>query len=94
MSSLLHPSLNRDSVPVMTTTETREYIAGEARAALARDGRTAARLASDTGIPRSSLSKKLRGQVSFTTEEVVAICLALGVDPAALLPPSASQAAA
>ena len=94
MSSPLRLTPIRDNVSPMSPSETRDYIAGEARAALARDGRTAARLASDTGIPRSSLSKKLRGQVSFTTEEVVAICIALSIEPSVLLPPASERSAA
>ena len=78
----------------MTHTEAREYIAAEARAALARDGRSAAQLAEAAGIPRSSLSKKLRGLVSFTVEEVVAIAVALDIDPAALVPQTAPRSAA
>jgi len=78
----------------MTSTEAREYVAAETRAALARDGRTAMQLAIDTDISKSSLSKKLRGQVSFTVEEIVDIAVALGIDPGALVPSTASQAAA
>lgn len=78
----------------MTTAEAREYVAGEVRATLARDGRSAAQLAVDTGIPRSSLSKKMRALVSLTVEEVLAIAAALHVDPGALLPPASDKAAA
>lgn len=94
MSSPLHSSLNRDSVSRMSPTEAREFVAAEVRAALARDGRTAAQLAADTGIPRSSLSKKMRALVAFTVEEVLAIALALNIDPGVLLPRRATEAAA
>lgn len=94
MSIPLRPSLNRDSVPAMNTTEAREYVAAEVRAALARDGRSAAQLATDSGIPRSSLSKKMRAQVSLTVEEALAIATALGIDPGVLLPSSTRSAAA
>lgn len=94
MSRCLRSSLNRDSVSPMTTTEAREYIAAEVRAALARDGRTAAQLAEASGIPKSSLSKKLRAQVALTAEEVVAIAIALGIDPGAVLPATVAKAAA
>ncbi len=94
MSIPLRPSLNRDSVPAMNTTEAREYVAAEVRAALARDGRSAAQLATDSGIPRSSLSKKMRAQVSLTVEETLAIAVALNVDPASLLPATTAQVAA
>ena len=78
----------------MTSTEAREYVAAETRAALARDGRTATQLATDTGISKSSLSKKMRGQVSFTVEEIIDIAIALGVDPGAFVPSTTSQVAA
>lgn len=78
----------------MSTEDTREYVAAEVRAALARDGRSAAQLAADTGIPRSSLSKKMRAQVSLTVEEALAIATALGIDPGVLLPSSTRSAAA
>jgi len=78
----------------MTSTEAREYVAAETRAALARDGRTASQLATDTGISKSSLSKKMRGQVSFTVEEVIDIANALGVDPGAFVPSTTSSVAA
>jgi len=78
----------------MNSTETREYVAAETRAALARDGRSAMQLATDTGISKSSLSKKMRGQVPFYVEEIVDIAVALGIDPSALVPSTTSQAAA
>ena len=94
MSRCLRLSLNRDSVSHMNPFEAREYVAAEVRAALARDGRSAAQLAADAGIPRSSLSKKMRATVAFTVEEVLAIALALEIDPAALLPNQQSRAVA
>lgn len=94
MSSPLLSSLNRDSVSPMSPTEAREYVAAEVRAALARDGRTAAQLAADAGIPRSSLSKKMRALVAFNVEEVLAIALALSIDPGVLLPRQMAESAA
>lgn len=78
----------------MTTPEVREFVAAEVRAALARDGRSAAQLATDSGIPRSSLSKKMRAQVSITAEELLAISKALAIDPGTLLPSASAQVAA
>lgn len=94
MSNVLHVSLIRDTVHVMTTKEARDYVAAEARAALARDGRTASQLAAASGIPRSSLSKKLRGLVSFSVEEVLLIAAALSIEPGSLLPAQPERAAA
>lgn len=78
----------------MTTPEVREFVAAEVRAALARDGRSAAQLATDSGIPRSSLSKKMRAQVSITAEELLAISKALAIDPGTLLPSASTLVAA
>ena len=81
----LHLSLFRDSVMDMTTADTRKAIAAEVRASLARDGRPATWLATATDISKTALSRKLKGDVSFTVEELVAVALALDVDPAALV---------
>lgn len=78
----------------MSPIEAREYVAAEVRAALARDGRSAAQLAADTGIPRSSLSKKMRALVAFTVEEVLAIAIALNIDPGILLPRNIAESSA
>lgn len=78
----------------MSTSEAREFVAAEVRAALARDGRSGAQLAAATGIPRSSLSKKMRAVVAFTVEEVLAIASALGVDPGSFFPKTEASAAA
>lgn len=65
-----------------TPTETRDAVAAEVRASLARDGRAAQTLASDTGISKAALSRKLRGLTPFYVEELLAIAVALDVDPA------------
>lgn len=93
MSIQLHTFPIGDSVTTMHTKPAREYVAAETRAALARDGRTATQLATDTGISKSSLSKKLRGQVSFSVEELVSVAVALSIDPGTLVPPTAQAAA-
>ena len=58
----------------------RETIAAEVRAALGRDGRKPAALARATGISTSALSRKLKAQAPFWTEELVQIALALNAD--------------
>lgn len=69
-------------------TDTRAAIAAEVRAALARDGRTAAALAQAAGLSRGALSRKMRGEVSFSVEEALRIALALDIDAMALLAPA------
>lgn len=70
----------------MNPTNTRSAIAAEVRAALARKGQSAAWLAVEAGISKAALSRKLRGEVSFTVEELVLVADALDVEPDALLP--------
>lgn len=86
------PSLNGDTVLYMEHT-TREAIAAEVRASLARSGQSSLWLAERSGISKSPLSLKLRGQRSFSVEELLAVAAALDVDPGTLLPRPASAAA-
>ena len=77
----------------MNPTNARSAIAAEARAALARQGQSAAWLAEEAGISKAALSRKLRGEVSIYVDELVLIAIALELDPSDLLP-RVSQAAA
>lgn len=70
----------------MNPTDTRSAVAAEMRAALARAGRTASWLAERTQISKQALSRKLRGDTSFTVEELVSASVALDVDPSTLVP--------
>ena len=76
----------------MTQADTRITVAAEVRAALARAGQSATWLADETDISKQALSRKLRAETSFTVEELVAVCVALGIDPATIVP--AGRAAA
>ncbi|MGC4154818.1 MAG: helix-turn-helix transcriptional regulator [Propionicimonas sp.] len=76
----------------MTATQIREAVAAEVRAALARDGRKAARLAEEAGISPAALSRKLRGLTPFYVEELLNIADALNIDPAPLFVPRETQA--
>lgn len=73
------------NVSCMTYTETRQAVAAEVRAAQGRKGWTQAELAAASGVSTASLSRKMRGQRSFTVEEMVAIATALDIDAGALL---------
>lgn len=77
----------------MTNSQYREAIAGEVRAALARDGRKASELAEATGISKAALSRKLRGLTPFYVEELISIAGALEVEPGHLVAPVAAFAA-
>lgn len=78
----------------MTTEDTRRAVAAEVRASLARDGRSATWLATEADISKTALSRKLRGDTSFTVEELVAVAIALNIDPAPLVNVAAPSAAA
>lgn len=67
-------------------TNHRAAVAAELRAALARDGRTASALATDAGISRGALSRKMRGESAVTIDELLSIASALGIPPGALVP--------
>lgn len=91
VSRRLRTFLNRYTVWAMTNNQHRKTVAAEVRAALARDGRSAAALAGATGISKTSLSRKLRGQTPLYVEEIVLIAHALGIDAGALLAPAVSD---
>lgn len=74
-------------------TEHRSAVAGEVRAAIARAGVSARSLASEVEMSPASLSRKLRGDVSFSVEEVIAIANQLDVSITSLIPPAESAAA-
>lgn len=83
----LPPSPFRDTVLYMEhEPTTREAIAAEVRASLARSAQSALWLAERSGISKTSLSLKLKGQRSFSVEELLAVADALGIDAGALLP--------
>jgi len=71
----------------------RQAIASEIRAALARDGRTASTLATDAGMSRAALSRKLRGLASFSVDELIEVAFRLNVEPISLIPTRALVAA-
>ena len=69
----------------MSSSEYREQVAGEVRAAVARNKMTATALGEATGISRSSLHRKMQGTRSFTVEELIRVADALGLPPSALM---------
>ena len=81
LAHMTHPASERtlDSLAI------RQAVAAEVRAALARDGRKAAALATATGISNSALSRKLKGEAPIWTEQLIRIAAELRIDPASLL---------
>lgn len=77
----------------MTLIDHRSAIAGEVRAAVAREGVSARSLAREVEMSPASLSRKLRGDVSFSVEELIAIANFLDVSVTSLIPRAESAAA-
>lgn len=63
----------------MHTTTSREAIAAEIRAGLARKGLTQKQLAVALGMTETTLSGRLRGRSAFDTDELSVVADTLGV---------------
>lgn len=70
-----------DSTQTVTIEVTRQI-----NTALMAVGMTRHRLATDTGIPSTTLQRKLKGDGEFTLNELLRVARALNVAPSALLP--------
>lgn len=78
-------------VPHMDANQTpSEGLLGEIRAQLARRQLHAQDLADACGIARSTMYRKLRGEVPLTVPELVRVADFLGVSPSTLLAESAA----
>jgi len=77
----------------MHPTTYREQVAAEVRAAIARKHITALAVSEQTGIPRSTLSRKLNALAPLTVDEAVEIARVLGVEPGTFFPLVAHSAA-
>ena len=60
--------------------------------AIKSTGRTKLWLSEDTGIPYSTLNRKLAGKGDFTFSELLLIAESLGVSPATFTPPEFARA--
>lgn len=94
MSRRLRSFLIRSTVSVMKNRNSRRIVAAEVRVALARQGGTQADLATKAGLSKASLSRKMRGDVAFTVDELVAVAIALDVDAGSLIAPALATASA
>lgn len=72
----------------------REAVAAEVRAAMGRKRMTQATLAAAAGMSRPALSDRLACRRPFDTDQLVGICAALDLDPAALLMAAPIESAA
>lgn len=69
-------------------------IPAELRATLAREQRSQRWLAEKSGISPAALSRKMRGDTSFTLDELLSVTHALGVSAADLIATIESQPSA
>jgi len=65
-----------------------EWTAEAIKSALETTGVKKTHIAEVTGIPYSTLNRKLAGKADFTLGDILAIAEALGVSPATLTPPA------
>lgn len=72
------------------TPDTREPIAAEVRAAMARRRITQGELAKRIGMSRAALSPRLAGHQAFDTDQLLKICAVLEVELVSLFPDEVS----
>lgn len=65
-----------------------EIVSGEVAAEMARQRRTQGDLASELGLAQVSLSKRLRGVVAWSTDEIEQVARVLGVSIEQLVTPA------
>ena len=75
----------------MNTSTTRNQVAAEVRAAVARAGLNNASIAAKTGMSHQSVLRKLRGDRAITVEELIDIAEAVGCSVSDLLPAAAAR---
>jgi predicted transcriptional regulator len=66
----------------------RAELAAEVRAAIARAGTNATAISAGTGIPASTLYKRLAGESAFSTDELIEVARHLDVDVREFFPRS------
>ena len=71
-----------------------EWCAEAVDAAIDASGRTKLSIAEETGIPYSTLNRKLAAKADFMFRELLAIADALGVKPSQFTPPPFKEAEA
>lgn len=78
----------------METTTSRNRVAGEVRASIARSGMKPFRIAQDAGIPQSTLSRRLSGKSAFSVDELIKIAAVLDVEVSTFFPSMRQRSAA
>lgn len=62
-----------------------QRLAGEMRAELARQKRTATEAAATLGVTPATIGRRLSGETPFNVIEIASLCRWLGVEPAVLM---------
>lgn len=73
----------------MNTSTTRNQVAAEVRAAVARAGLSTAEIAAKTGVSPQTVMRNLRGDRAISVEELLSIAEAVGRPASDLLPADA-----
>lgn len=73
---------------MILTAETRQFIAARIEELLTAAERTKTWLAKHSGIPITTLERKLAGDADFTLPELARVARALDSEPHALIPPT------
>lgn len=82
-----------DTVQHMRTADYPTRVAAEVRAEMARKNITALELSQLTGIPQTTLARRLRGFVPFDVAELAAVATVLEVDTPDLMRRASAGAA-
>lgn len=67
------------------------YIAGELRAQKARLGWSLDKIAIQSGVPRSTVDRAMKGKTALAVEALIPICSSLGLDVVSLVTEAAAQ---
>ena len=78
----------------MSNQDIRSAVAAEVRAAAGRAGLRQIDVSRSARISRPSMSRKWRGETSYTVDELVAIAGVFDIDPGTLMPRIEARAAA
>jgi transcriptional regulator with XRE-family HTH domain len=70
-----------------------ETVAAEVRAEMARQRRSQDDIASELGWSQPFMSRRLRGEIAFSTNELERLAVALGVPLSQLVTPAAAKTA-
>lgn len=75
----------------MSTLDAARWSADAVSEAIAASGRTRRSLSDETGIPYTTLNRKLAGKTEFSFSELFLLAEAMGIRPSVFAPPRRAQ---